>query len=244
MPAKSNPAPKPTSRCLGLIKVLGALWFSSFAAVLACYGQNAAAAKPQAVSRDVLRDTSVGEEPVSATPAAVLDIVEIRPFRLKAGYRFDWLQNRPLVNAGLLVVLRVDPKYVLPRDAAEPVLYAGDRTVQRLNQGHRSGHVIGIIPGEIDLAAAPIWFGRPQLPERVTPQIISAERALADKAGIKAFSRDKMRATRRAIEVDDLAALLRGPAADLVLRYSPDEKELAKTWRLPSADPVVRRSSE
>src|SRR5689334_1518734 len=118
MPAQSNPAPKPTSRCLGLIKVLGALWFSSFAAVLACYGQNAAAAKPQAVSRDVLRDTSVGEVPVPAAPAAVLDIVEIQPFRLKAGYRFDWLQDRPLVNAGLLVVLRVDPKYVVPRDAA------------------------------------------------------------------------------------------------------------------------------
>lgn len=230
MPAKSN-----------LPLLLGALWVSSFAVVLACCGQNVTVAKPQAVP-SVPRDATAGESRVPPTPSAVIDIVEIHPFRLKTGYRYDWLQNRPLVSAGLLVVLRVDPKYVLPRDAAEPVLYAGDRTVQRLNQGHRSGVVIGIIPGEIDLAAAPIWFGRPQLPERVTPQIIRAERALADKAGIKAFGQDKIRgATRRAMAVDDLAALLRGPAADLVLKYSPDEKELAETWRLPSAGSAVPR---
>lgn len=234
MPAKSNPAPKPTSRRLGLIKLLGALWFSSFAAVLASYGQNATAAKPQAVP-SVSSDATAGESRVPATPSAVIDIVEIQPFKLKAGYRYDWLQERPLVSAGLLVVLRVDPKYVLPRDTAEPVLYAGDRTVQRLNQGHRSGHVIGIIPGEVNPASAPIWFGRPQLPERVTPQIIKAERALADRAAIRAFSPDKIKGARRdAIEVDDLAALLRGRAADLVLKYSPDEKDLAETWRLPS----------
>ncbi len=240
MPPQSNPAPKPTSRRLGLIKLLGALWFSSFAAVLACYGQNATAAKPQAVP-SVPSDATAGESRVPATPSAVIDIVEIQPFRLKAGYRYDWLQSRPLVSAGLLVVLRVDPKYVLPRDTAEPVLYAGDRTVQRLNQGHRSGHVIGIIPGEVNLASAPIWFGRPQLPERVTPAIAKEERALADKAGIKLLSPDKIKGARReAIVVDDLAALLRGRAADLVLKYSPDEKELTETWRLPTTGSTPR----
>jgi hypothetical protein len=201
MPAKSN-----------LPLLLGALWFSSFAAVLACYGQTAPAATPRAVPRDAVSDAAIEPGPVPPTPAAVIDIVEIQPFRLKTGYRYDWLQNRPLVSTGLLVVLKVDPRYVFPRDTAEPVLYAGDRTVQRLNQGHRSEHVIGIIPGEIDLASAPIWFGRPELPERVTPQSIRAERALADRAGIKAFSRDKIKgATRKAVEAEDLAALLAGP---------------------------------
>jgi hypothetical protein len=242
MPAKSNPVLKPTSRRLKLTKLLGALWFSSLAAGSACYGQNATAAKPQAVLGDARSDASVEEGRVLATPSAVIDIGEIQPFRLKAGYRYDWLQSRPIVSAGLLVVLRVDPKHVLPRDTAEPVLYAGNQTVQRLNQGHRSGHVIGIIPGDVDLASAPIWFGRPQLPERVTPAIIRAERALADKAGIRPFSPDKINSVRReAIEVEDLAALLRGRAADLVLKYSPDEKHLAETWRLPSAGSVVPR---
>ena len=33
----------------------------------------------------------------------------------------------------------------------------------------------------------------------------------------------------------DLAALLRTVAADLVLTYSPEDKDLAESWRLPVA---------
>lgn len=194
-----------------LLKLLGALWFSALA-VPVCLGQSKA-----------------------ATPAGVIDLLEIQPFQLKAGYSYDWLESRPLVSDGLLVVLRVNPNYVVPLNVAEPVLYAGDRTVQRLNQGNGSGYVIGIIPGEIDLASAPIWFGTPELPERVTPDVIKEERALADKAGIKPFSVDKIGgALRDAIGAEDLAALLRGPAGDLVLKFSPDEKDLVETWRLPT----------
>lgn len=171
-----------------------------------------------------------------ATPAAVSDILVIQPFRLKVAYTHAWLASRPLVSDGLLVVLRVDPGYVVPRNLAEPVLFAGDRTVQRLNQGNGSGYVVGIIPGELDLATEPVWFGRPQLPERVTAKIISDERALADSAGIQPFGADKADAARLdAVEAEDLAALLRGPAADLVLKFSPDEKHLAETWRLPTS---------
>jgi hypothetical protein len=224
MPANSNPVRKPTSRRPELVTLLGALWFSALA-VPVCFGQNATAAKPQAVP-----------------PAAVIDIIVIQPFRLKVGYHFNWLKSRPFVSDGLLVVLRVDPNLVVPRETAEPVLYAGDRTVQRLNHGHLSGYVIGIIPGELDLAAEPIWFGRPELPERVTPEVIKGERTLADSAGIKPFSPDKIAGVlREAIEADDLAALLRGPAADFVLQYSPDEKDLAEAWRLPTTGPKVSR---
>jgi hypothetical protein len=243
MPAKENSTPKPTSRRLGLIRLL-ALSCGSLAVVLACYGQSATAAKPEAVPHAAF-DPTAGERPVPPTPAPVLDIVEIQPFRLKTGYRYDWLQQRPIVSAGLLVVLRVDPKYVVPRNIAEPVLFADSQTVQRLNQGNRSGCVIAIIPGEVDLGSAPIWFGRPQLPERVTPQIIAAERALAERAAIKPFSADKVKAaTRNAIVVEDLGALLRGPAAELVLKYSPDEKELAETWRLSSGRSDVPQSRQ
>jgi hypothetical protein len=238
MPAKSNPILKPTSRRLKLIKWLGTLGFLSLAAVSAGHGQNATAAKPEAVPGDALSGAAVGK---ASGPSAALAIVEIYPFNLGTGYRYNWLASQPDVTSGLLVVLKVDPEYVVPQNAAEPVLYAGDRTVQRLNQGDRSGYVIGIIPGEVDLATAPIWFGRPELPERVTPEIIAEERALAERAGIGAFSPDEIeRALRGALEAEDLSELLRGPVADLVLKYSPDEKGLAETWRLPStgsADP-------
>lgn len=204
------------NRVSKLFTCLGAFWLIALA-VPASEGQDVPQAKPQ------------------AAPAAVIDILEIQPFKLREGYQYDWLQSRPVVSDGLLVVLKVDPSQVVPRNAAELVLYAGDRTVQRLNQGDRSGYVIAIIPGDLDLASEPIWFGRPELPERVTPDVIREERKLADSAGIKAFGADKVKgALRDAIEVEDLAALLRGPAADLVLKYSPDEKDLAETWRLPA----------
>jgi hypothetical protein len=203
--------PTHSNRVLKLFSCLGVLWFIALA-VPVSYGQKA-----------------------PATPSAAIDVLEIQPFRLKEGYRYNWLQSRPFVSDGLLVVLKVDPSQVVPRNAAEPVLYAGDVTVQRLNQGDRSGFVIGIIPGDVDLAAEPIWFGRPELPERVTPEIIKEQRALADSAGIKPFGADKIKSVLRdPIDAENLAELLRGPAADLVLKYAPDEKDLADTWRLPT----------
>ncbi len=236
MPSSSNPVRKPTSRRPALFLWLGAFLFSALA-VPVCFGQNAKAAKPETLPQD-LRSAMVEDKRVPATPAGVIDILEILPFRLKEGYQYGWLESRPLVSDGLLVVLRVGPRYVVPRNSAEPVLFAGDRTVQRLNQGNGSGYVVGIIPGELDLATEPIWFGRPQLPERVTPEVIKEERALADRAGIKAFGADKIAGARRdSIEVEDLAVLLRGPAADFVLKFSPDEKHLAETWRLPTTGP-------
>lgn len=242
MPAKSNPISKPITHRLKSIKWLGTLGLISLAAVSASHGQTATAAKPPTAPGDSPSGAAVGKVLEAGQPSGVLAIVEIHPFRLREGYRHDWLASRPVVTSGLLVVLQVDPEYVSPQNTAEPVLYAGDQTVQRLNQGHRSGHVIGIIPGETDLTTAPIWFGRPELPERVTPEIIAAERALADRTGIQAFSPEQIqRAWREVLEVEDLAGLLRGQAADLVLRYSPDERDLAETWRLPSTGSAVPR---
>ena len=150
-----------------------------------------------------------------------------------------------MVSTGMLVVLEVDPAYVDPRDAVlGPMLYAGDVTVIRLNYGNRSGRVIGIIPGDVDLATAPIWFGAPELPERVTQAVVRSERARAEKAGIRAFPQARLAGVERpAVAAKDLAALLRNVAAELVDQYSPQEKELAESWRLPVAEASPRKKS-
>ena len=144
-----------------------------------------------------------------------------------------------MVTAGTLVVLKVNPDLVVPRQSPEPVLYAGNQTAQRLNIGHESGHVIAIIPGEVDLTQITIWFGRPELPERVNAGMINSERALAEAAGIQPFASQKVQeATSEGggrLEVFDLHSLLRDHVAALVLQYSPQEKHLAETWRLPVA---------
>jgi hypothetical protein len=173
------------------------------------------------------------------TPAAVTDLVFARPFSLEKGFTYDWSMNHQLVRSGTLVVLKVDPALVYPRDSAEPVLYVGNQTAQRLNQGHESGFVIAIVPGDVDLTKDPIWFGTPGLPERVNANTIRSERALADKAQIRPFSANKIASLiQEPLQATDLATLLREDIANLVLQYSPQETKLVETWRLPVARAV------
>jgi hypothetical protein len=175
--------------------------------------------------------------PVPATPTPVRNILYAQPFTVDRPYLNTWTRERAMESAGVLVVLEVDPAMLDPRDSAiNPVLYAGDATVIRLNRGDESGRVIGIIPGNVDLATTPIWFGSRELPERVTKETVRSERARAEKADIRPFPAEKLAGVRRSpIDAIDLAALLRDVAADLIDRYSPQEKHLADAWRLPDA---------
>jgi hypothetical protein len=170
------------------------------------------------------------------TPAAVKGILAVRRFTLATPYKDTWTKGGRMVATGSLVVLEVDRAYVIPRNTPEPVLFAGNVPVQRLNQGDKSGRVIGIVPGDVDVGTVPIWFGTPQLPERLTPALIESERALAERAGVRAPGQAKAAAVARPrVAAQDLASLLRTTGADLVLQYSPQEKALADSWRLPTA---------
>lgn len=170
------------------------------------------------------------------TPAAVADVVHIQPFTLQEGYVFDWRQERPRIASGTLAVFKVAPALVYPRNAAEPVLYAGSQTAQRLNHGYESGYVVALIPGEVDLSREPVWFGAADLPEWVDADTIRAERAKAQQAGIAPFAKDRVRAvTHDRVQSSDLASLLRDHVAEIVIRYAPQERALADTWRLPIA---------
>jgi hypothetical protein len=179
---------------------------------------------------------------VPPTPAPVKGILHASRFTLETPYQYTWTKERILVSTGVLVVLEVDPAYVVPRNALEPVLYAGNVPVHRLNHGNVSGRVIGIVPGNIDFATAPIWFGSPELPERITASMAASERARAEKAGVRPFPQAKLAGVeRRAVTAKDLAALLRNVVAELVYQYSPQEKELAESWRLPVARAPSRK---
>ena len=180
--------------------------------------------------------------PVPKTPAAVDEIVYARPFTLQKGYEFEWRKEKPLVTEGVILVLRVKPDLVYPRQCAEPVLFVGDQTAERVNVGYESGLVIYLVPDKIDLKTTPIWFGTPQLPEQVDSATIKKERELADKAGIKAFDAAKVKtATDRGekqLETSDRDQLRRSLAA-LVREYSPKEKELVKALEtIPESTPA------
>jgi hypothetical protein len=174
---------------------------------------------------------------VPDTPAAVKDIVHARQFTLDEGYPYCWFNaatkegshEQLKVSSGWLLVLKVDPKFVVPRQMAEPVLYVGDKTAERLNIGYRSGHVVAIVPGDVDLKKTPIYFGTPDLPERITADKAKAELTNALAAKIKPFPKERVEAaTNRGGDAQSFknkTALLR-QVAELLKQYSPLEKSL------------------
>jgi hypothetical protein len=182
---------------------------------------------------------------VPSTPVAVQRILVAQPFTVTTPFQFTWIKNGPMISSGTLVVLEVDKALVVPRNALEPVLYAGNSPVMRLNHGHLSGRVLGIVPATVDVTTAPLWFGAPELPERVTPQMVESELAKARSAGIAPPPATQLRAARRApATAKDLASLLRTVGANLILEFAPQERSQAEIWRLPVAKPPPTKRAD
>lgn len=175
---------------------------------------------------------------IPQTPVAVQDILYAQPFTLTEGYPYDWSKDRPMVTSGQIVVFQVNPDLVYARQIAEPVLYVGGISAERINEGYQSGRVIAIVPDTVgpdgklihqDLSKA--WFGTPELPERVDAAMVAAESRLATQAGVKALSSDKVTHAKLAggetVRLANKYRLL-GVASKLVTQYAPDEVDLAE----------------
>jgi hypothetical protein len=183
---------------------------------------------------------------IPPTPAPVIDVVSIQPFSLETPTKHLWRAEKPSVRTGYLVVLKVDPGLVFPRQIAEPVLYVGHQTAERVNVGYRSGHVVAIVPGEtdpkhpnyLDLERELFWFGTPELPERVNARRILAERKAALEAGLKPFDKKVIAAARKrggALNRQETKTSLTHDALRrLVLTYSPQERPLVEGALEPS----------
>jgi hypothetical protein len=172
------------------------------------------------------------------TPAPVLELVSATPFELDEPYVYHWRKERPKVSSGYVLVLKVDPELVVPRQVAEPVLYVGKQTAERINQGDESGHVIALVPGVIDdpehgefidLTKRIIWFGTPELPERVDAKIVEQEHQWAVHSGFKPFSAEQVEAAiardGERYEYANKTQLVR-ELMELVRKYSPQEQDL------------------
>ncbi len=172
------------------------------------------------------------------TPAAVKGLRYARPFTLEQGYEFEWRAERPTVKAGWLLVLEVESALVFPRQTAEPILYVGKTTGERVNVGYESGRIVVIVPSDLndqgevalDLSEAMMWFGTPGLPEQVDAAKAEAERAAAIAARIAPFSAEAINAARAKTGETLNAAnreTLRHAAAELIKIHSPHETDLA-----------------
>ncbi len=171
-------------------------------------------------------------------PMGVTRLVRAIPFRLDESYTHYYRSDQPDITEGWIVVLGVSPELVRPTNDFQPVLYAGlpdgTQTLERINQGHLDGVSIAFLPGDIDdprgLAETPIWFGAPELPERLTTPMIEAE---AERIGSLKVFEVSAAALRTAEPAPDVLLLpdrttLEETAAALIIQYAPSERDLAE----------------
>jgi hypothetical protein len=176
-----------------------------------------------------------------ATPVGGIDLLYARPFTLDVPFTHMWRAERPQVQAGWVLVLAVDPALVYPRDTAEPILYVGDQTAERVNLGNESGHVVAIVPAPLgasgnvalDLSRAPIFFGEPGLPEQVDAAKAAAELAAARQRGLAAPAAATVAAVSDSPVhfTDDFE--LHAWCSDLIQTWSPQEIDLIAGLRVP-----------
>jgi hypothetical protein len=135
---------------------------------------------------------------LAAVPASASDVELLAavPFAVDEPFVHEWRAEKPLVSSGYLLKLRVDPELSRPRATYEPVLYVGAETAERCLPEPalalaEQGILVVLVPAPLDaegrvaldLAAAPVWFGSLELPERVDAARIGAELAAARARG-------------------------------------------------------------
>jgi hypothetical protein len=174
----------------------------------------------------------------------VKDVLFAQPFTLDAAYQHDWRAERPSVSSGYLLVLEVEDAFTVPRNSLESVLYVGTQTAERLNWGTGSGRVVAICPAQVgedglpqlDLGSALVWYGSPELPERVDAAKVELELAEARAAGLQPLASERVAAALEAggelVQLPDRTTLERY-GAELILEWSPSEHELAQSLLAP-----------
>jgi hypothetical protein len=174
--------------------------------------------------------------PLSELPIAAERLLAVAPFTLQEARPYSWMRNHAPIREGLLLALEVDPVLARPRQTAEPVLYVGGVAAERLNAGYPSGHLLALVPGKPDLTVEPVFFGQPDLPERLDAD--DGQRALAEAraSGIVAFSAAQVRSAQAAggaaLGLRDSRALDFAVAA-WIEAWAPEEAERAAGLRAP-----------
>ncbi len=130
------------------------------------------------------------------TPVPAEGLLLARDFTLDEAFRDTWSAEGAMVHQGTLLVIEADPALLFPRETAEPVLYVGSHVVQRVSHFNGSRRLVAFVPAKVDLHRDAIWFGSPELPERVDRQRIRQEGDTARAAGIVPFSKSVIERAR------------------------------------------------
>jgi hypothetical protein len=113
--------------------------------------------------------------------------LSITRFSVAEPHAYRFMKDHRALTDGTLLVLEVAPECAQPRQAAMPVLYAGDVAAEIAHEDATTGRLVVIVPGHVDLTATPLFYGAPELPERVDVDLAASELARAVKDGIEPF---------------------------------------------------------
>lgn len=189
----------------------------------------------------VAQSFKTSAEPVA--PAALPTSPQTQPVELLSAAEFTlerpathWYRaEQPSYTRGLLLTLHVNEDLATARQTYEPVLYVGSETAERVNHGLESGNLVVIVPNLSleDLANEPIFFGTPELPERVSAEMAMQERETAFARGVATTGAQRIERVldEPFVVFDDTE--LRTKAAELIEAYSPAEMDVVEGLRAP-----------
>ncbi len=166
--------------------------------------------------------------PPPAAPQAVeIKVLEAHPFVLE-NLEPNWMQPAaPGYSQGTLLVLEGPAERFMPRQTYENVLYVGTAIPESLNTGEYSGRRVVIVPGDLPSAQTPVFFGAPELPERVTLAEAARQLDLALEAGARPVGAIAMPEAKVFADGTELRRF----GADLIERFSPDEVDVISGFR-------------
>ena len=129
--------------------------------------------------RGVTAAPARAEQPVADASAGGPRLVHLQPFALERGFPHYWCAERPLVEAGYLVVVSATREEAARREVGEPILMLGERVIERLNDGRESGVIVGLVPAPLRRGAPALALERLPLhfAPAVLPETIDLERA-------------------------------------------------------------------
>jgi len=173
----------------------------------------------------------------ASLPLPVDALVAARAFVLEEPRPYDWMKGHAPIHSGVLLAVDAEPALCLPRQVAEPVIYVGGVPAERLATDWVSGRLLLLVPGEPDLAALPLYFGVPELPERIDDSHGQAALAEAWDAGLQPFTPDRVAAASSAggepLQLRDSRSLELA-IASFIDAWAPQERQRADGLRAPA----------
>jgi hypothetical protein len=170
----------------------------------------------------------------SASPDDVTGVLFVQPFTLDQACTYDWRADQPAMTSGWILAVGVTPELAEQKDTWNPVLYVGRYPADIVATDPQLGRMVVIVPGDVDLAHDPVFFGSLELPDQVTAERAGEEMQAALAAGFQPMTAEALRlASAESVQVADAWHLYAGPVADAIDSWAPAARGIAESFRVP-----------